>query len=45
MTSNGKTTEQTIVGKAKELGASLAGIARIEDLKKSPSFEIKYASS
>ena len=34
-----KTTEKAIVTKAKELGASLAGIARIEDLKASPSYE------
>jgi len=33
------TIEKAIVAKAKELGASLAGIARIEDLKASPSFE------
>jgi len=33
------TIEKAIVTKAIELGASLAGIARIEDLKASPSFE------
>jgi epoxyqueuosine reductase len=32
--------EQTILAKAKELGFSLAGIARVEDLRKSRSFEI-----
>ncbi|MBW8012270.1 MAG: hypothetical protein FVQ83_13715 [Chloroflexi bacterium] len=32
--------EKTIVGKAKELGASLAGIASIKDLKASPSYEV-----
>ena len=32
--------EQKIVAKAKELGASLAGIARVDDLKASRSFEI-----
>jgi epoxyqueuosine reductase len=32
--------ERTIVEKAIELGASLAGIARIKDLKASPSFEV-----
>jgi len=36
--------EKVIVEKAKELGASLAGIARIEDLKASPSYEV-YAKS
>ena len=40
MKSNGKKIEQTIVAKALEQGASLAGIARVEDLKKSRSFEI-----
>jgi len=32
--------ERTIIEKAKELGASLAGIARIEDLKASKSYEL-----
>jgi epoxyqueuosine reductase len=36
--------EKTIVAKAKELGASLAGIARIVDLKASKSYDI-YAQS
>jgi epoxyqueuosine reductase len=36
--------ENAIVEKAKELGASLAGIANTEDLKASPSYEI-YAQS
>lgn len=40
MKTNGNTIEDTIVEKAKELGASLAGIARVEDLKTSRSFEI-----
>ena len=40
MNSNGKTIEETIVEKALENGASLAGIARVADLKKSKSFEI-----
>ncbi len=40
MNSNGKTIEETIVEKAMDSGASLAGIARVEDLKKSRSFEI-----
>jgi epoxyqueuosine reductase len=44
MKSNGKNIETTIVEKAKEFGASLAGIARIEDLKASPSYE-RYAQS
>ena len=35
MKSNGNKIESAIVEKAKELGASLAGIARIEDLKAS----------
>jgi epoxyqueuosine reductase len=43
MKSNHK-IEQAIVEKAKELGASLAGIASIEELKASPSYEI-YARS
>jgi epoxyqueuosine reductase len=34
------TIEEKILAKAKELGASLAGIARVEDLKTSKSFEI-----
>jgi epoxyqueuosine reductase len=36
--------EKTIVEKAVELGASLAGIAKVEDLKASPSYE-RYAKS
>lgn len=32
--------EETIVGKARELGASLAGIAAIDDLKASPSYSV-----
>jgi epoxyqueuosine reductase len=36
--------EKTIIEKAKELGASLAGIARIKDLKASQSYE-RYAKS
>ena len=40
MTANGKGIEQIIVDKAKELGASLAGIARVEDLKASRSYAI-----
>ena len=41
MTSNGNGIEQKIVDKALELGATLAGIARVEDLKASQSYE-KY---
>ena len=40
MKSDGDKVEKTIVGKAKELGASLAGIASVEDLKASKSYEI-----
>ncbi|MBW2676514.1 MAG: epoxyqueuosine reductase [Deltaproteobacteria bacterium] len=40
MKSNNKNIEETIVAKAKELGASLAGIASIEDLKASSSYAI-----
>ena len=40
MKSSGKMTEQVIVEKAIELGASLAGIASVHDLKTSRSFEI-----
>jgi epoxyqueuosine reductase len=40
MTANGKAVEQIIVDKAKEIGASLAGIARVEELKASRSYEI-----
>jgi epoxyqueuosine reductase len=40
MKSDGTDIEKTIVAKAKELGASLAGIANIDDLKASPSYEI-----
>ncbi|MGD8762927.1 MAG: hypothetical protein PVG87_11515, partial [Desulfobacteraceae bacterium] len=32
--------EKTIIEKAKSLGASLAGIARVEDLKTSKSYEV-----
>jgi len=39
MISNGSTIEHTIIEKALSLGASLAGIATIEDLKVSPSYE------
>ena len=38
MKSDGNNIEKTIVEKAKALGASVAGIARIEDLKTSKSF-------
>jgi len=38
MKSNGKNIEKIIIEKAKELGASLAGIATIADLKVSPSY-------
>ena len=44
MKSNGNKIEKTIVAKAKEWGASLAGIARVEDLKASKSYEV-YAKS
>ena len=44
MKSDGTKIEKTIIAKAKALGASLAGIARIEDLKASKSYEI-YAKS
>jgi len=40
MKSDGNTIENTIVEKAKELGASLAGIAKIDDLKASTSYEL-----
>lgn len=40
MNSQGSTIEQTIVAKAKEIGASLAGIARVEDLRASKTFKI-----
>jgi epoxyqueuosine reductase len=40
MKSDGNEIEKTIVAKAKELGASVAGIARVDDLKASGSFEI-----
>lgn len=40
MKSNLRNVEKTIVEKAKDLGASLAGIARIEDLKKSKSYQV-----
>jgi epoxyqueuosine reductase len=44
MRSEGKKIEKTIVEKAIELGASLAGIARVEDLRASPSVE-RYANA
>jgi epoxyqueuosine reductase len=44
MKSNGSKIEKTIVEKAKALGASLAGIASIDDLKASKSYEV-YAKS
>jgi epoxyqueuosine reductase len=44
MRSDNSQIEKTIVDKAKALGASLAGIARIEDLKASKSYEI-YSNS
>ena len=44
MKSDGNEIEKTIVEKAQELGASVAGIARIQDLKASKSYEI-YAKS
>jgi epoxyqueuosine reductase len=40
MKSANKNIENIIIEKAKEFGASLAGIARIADLKASPSYEI-----
>jgi len=40
MRSDSNKIENTIIEKAKELGASLAGIASIEDLKDSPSYEV-----
>ena len=40
MKPDGDKIEKTIVEKAKELGASLAGIASVEDLKASKSYEI-----
>ena len=40
MKSEGNKIENAIVEKANELGASLAGIARVEDLKASPSYEV-----
>jgi epoxyqueuosine reductase len=40
MNTDGTRIEDIIVAKALEQGASLAGIARVEDLKKSRSFEI-----
>jgi hypothetical protein len=39
MANDGIPIEKSIVEKAKELGASLAGIAKIEDLKASKSYE------
>jgi epoxyqueuosine reductase len=40
MKSDSNKIEKTIIEKAKELGAPLAGIARIEDLKASKSYEV-----
>lgn len=40
MLSHGNKIEKAIIAKAKELGVSLAGIARIEDLKASKSYEL-----
>jgi len=40
MKSNGNHLEKTIVAQAKSLGASLAGIAAVDDLKASPSYAI-----
>lgn len=40
MKSESNKIEKTIVEKAKELGASLAGIATVDDLKASPSYEV-----
>jgi epoxyqueuosine reductase len=40
MTARGKDIEATIVEKALELGASLAGIARVADLKASKSYKV-----
>ena len=40
MKSDGHKIEKTIVDKAKPLGASLAGIASIKDLKASKSYEV-----
>jgi epoxyqueuosine reductase len=41
MTSGGTSVEKTILAKAKELGASLVGIAAVDDLRASASYE-KY---
>jgi epoxyqueuosine reductase len=40
MKSDGNNIEKTIIEKAQELGASLAGIASIKDLKASPSYYV-----
>ncbi len=40
MKSDGDKVEKIIVEKAKEMGASLAGIATVADLKASPSYEV-----
>jgi len=40
MTPRNNGIEKTVIAKAKDLGASLAGIARIEDLKASKSYEV-----
>ena len=44
MKSDGNNIEKTIIEKAKALGASVAGIANIEDLKASKSYEV-YSKS
>ena len=44
MKSDSNKIEKTIVEKAKELGASAAGIATVDDLKASPSYEV-YSES
>ena len=44
MKSDGNKIEKTIVDKAKALGASLAGIASVKDLKASKSYEV-YSKS
>ena len=40
MSSTGSTIEQSIIAKARETGASLAGIARVSALKDSPSYAV-----
>ena len=44
MKSDGNKIEKTIVDNAKALGASLAGIANVKDLKASKSYEV-YSKS